>query len=160
MSTDQEIIRNNIRHDTRLGEEELEERDSIIIPLGAVHSGNDGVAGEDGGTNAGEDGMASDGGGVVEVAGADEGLDAIVEVEAGAGQRGGGVREPGVGWGPRGGGVTAESVERGLDSEAALAAAPLCRGFLGGGEGEGPELEGREKRRGLKGLGGDRGGQR
>ena len=30
--------------------------------------------------------MASDGGGVVEVAGADEGLDAVVEVEAGAGQ--------------------------------------------------------------------------
>lgn len=104
--------------------------------------------------------MASDGGGVVEVAGADKGLDAIVEVEAGAGQGGGGVREPGVGWGPRGGGVTAESVERGLDAEAALAAAPLRRGFLGGGEGEGPELEGREKRRGLKGLGGDRGGQR
>lgn len=53
-------------------------------PLGAVHGSDDGVAGEDGGTGVGEDGVAGDGGGGVEIAGTDEGLDAVVEVESGA----------------------------------------------------------------------------
>ena len=62
-----------------------------------------------------------------------------MEVEAGANEGRGGVGKTGgigVALG-RGMGVAAESVERGLDAEATLAATTFGRGFLGGGEGEG-----------------------
>lgn len=144
MGVNEEIVGHNIGYDTRLIEEELEERDGVIVPLGAEHGGNNGIAGEDGGANAREDGVAGDGGGVVEVAGSNEGLDAVVEVEAGPGEGGGGVGETRVGGRARGGGVSAEGVEGWLDAEAAFAAAALGGGFLGGGEGEGADGEKRK----------------
>lgn len=83
MGVDQIIVGNNIGDNVRLVEKEVEEGNSVIVPLGAVHGGDDGVAGEYGGAGVGENGVASHGGGGVEVGGADEGLDAVVEVEAG-----------------------------------------------------------------------------
>lgn len=82
----------------------MEEGNSVIVPLGTVHGSNDGVAGEDGGASIGEDRVACNGGGGVEVTGAYERLDAIVEVEAVAHKGRGGVGEAGrvgVAWGRR-----------------------------------------------------------
>lgn len=70
MTNDQEIVRDNIGDNGGLIEEKLEERNGVVIPLGTVHGGDDGVAGEDGGADAGKDGVAGGGGSVVEVAGA------------------------------------------------------------------------------------------
>lgn len=82
VSINQNIIRYNIWNNVRLVVEELEEGNSVIVPLGTVHGSDDGVAGEDGGARIGEDGVACNGGGGVEVTGAYERLDAVVEVEA------------------------------------------------------------------------------
>lgn len=82
MRVNQIIIRHNIGNSIGLVEEELEECNSIIISLGAVHGGDDGIAGEDSGASVGEDGVASNGGGGVEVSGSDKGLDTVVEVES------------------------------------------------------------------------------
>lgn len=139
MGVDQVIVRDNIGNNIGLVEKEVEEGNCVIVPLRAVHGGNDGVAGEDGGTGVGEHRVASDSGGGVEVAGADEGLHAVVEVEAGTHKGRGGVGEArgvGVARGWRMG-VSPESMERRLDAEAALAAAALGGSFLSGGEGEG-----------------------
>lgn len=67
-----------------------------------------------------------------------------MEVEAWPDKGGGGVRQPrgvGVRPGPRGRGVAPEGVERRLDSKAPLSAAPLRRGLLSGGEGEGADRD-------------------
>lgn len=139
MSVDQVIIRDNVGNNVGLVEEEVEEGNSVIVPLAAIHGRDDGVAGEHGGARVGEDGVTRHGGGGIEVAGAYEGLDAVVEVEARADKGGGGVgeaRRVGVAWRRRAG-VATESVEWGLDAETALAAAALGSGFFGGGIGEG-----------------------
>lgn len=139
MTNNQEIVRNNVRDNVGLFKEELEEGDSFVVPLSSVHGGDNGVAGEHGGSGSGEDGLPAEEGGVVEVAGADEGHDAVVEVEAGASQGGGGVGERagvGVRGRTRGVGVAAEGVERGFNSEAAFTAAAFGCGFFSGGEGE------------------------
>lgn len=144
MCVDQYIVGDNIGDDIGLIVEELEESDGVVVALGAVHGGHDGVAGEDGGASVGEHGLAGDDGGVVEIAGADEGLNAVVEVEAGADEGGGGVGEAGgVGVGRRAGGVgvAAEGVEWGFDAEAAFTTAALSGCFFGGREGEGSDWE-------------------
>lgn len=139
MSVDQIIIRHNVGHNVRLIKEEVEEGDGVLIPLGAVHGSNDGIAGEDSGAGAGEDRVAGDGRGGIEVEGTDEGLNAVVEAEAEADEGRGGVGEAGgirVTGGRWGGGVPAEGVERRLDPEAALPAAALGGGLLSRTEGE------------------------
>lgn len=142
MGVDQIIVRDDVGDDVGLVEEELEEGNSVTVPLGAVHRSDDGVASEHGGAGVGEDGVAGDGRGGIEISGTDEGLDAVVEVEARADEGGGGVGEAGgVGIaGSRRVPVAAEGVERGLDAEAALAAAAFGSGLLGGAEGEGAVL--------------------
>lgn len=142
VGVDQIIVRDDVGDDVGLVEEELEEGNGVGVPLAAVHGGDDGVASEDGGAGVGEDGVAGDGGGGIEIAGADEGLDAVVEIEAGADEGGGGVGEAGgvgIALGRRVV-VAAEGVERGLDAEAAFAAAAFGGGLLGGAEGEGAVL--------------------
>jgi hypothetical protein len=72
-----------------------------------------------------------------------------VEAEAWADEHGGGVREAGRVGVPQGRRGTAERVDRRLDAEAALAAAALGGGFLGGREGEvAAPYGGEEPRRG------------
>ena len=67
MGIDKIIVRDNIWDDVGLVEEELEEGNSVIVPLGTVHSCDDGVAGEDGGASVGEDRVASNGRSGIEV---------------------------------------------------------------------------------------------
>lgn len=70
MGVDEIIVRDDVGDDIGLIEEELEEGNGVVVALGAVHGGDDGVAGEDGGAGVGEDGVAGNGGGGVEVSGA------------------------------------------------------------------------------------------
>lgn len=145
MSDNEEIVANNVGDDVGLVEEELEQRNGVGVTLRAVHGGDDGVAGEDSGAGFREDGLPGEEGGGVEVEGADEGLDAVVEVQAGAGQGPGIVGGPGGvggGWWPWGGRrMVPEGVEWGFDAEAAFATAPFGCGFFGGGESEGAVVE-------------------
>lgn len=82
VGVDQIVVRDNIRNDIGQVEKELEEGNSVIVPLGTIYCSKEGIAGKDGEAGAGEDGVNSDGGGSVKVAGEDERLDAVVEVEA------------------------------------------------------------------------------
>lgn len=143
---DEIVVRDDVGDDVGLFEEEVEEGDGVLIAVGAVHGGDDGVAGEDGGASDGEDGVAGDGGGGVEVGGADEGLDAVVEAEARADEGGGGVRKArGVGVAGRAlVGWRTNGVERRLDAETALPSTTLGGGFFGGGERVGTGLGERE----------------
>lgn len=139
MGINQIIVRHNVRNNVGLIEKEVEQGNSVIVPLAAVHGGNDGIAGEDGGARVREDRVTRHRRSGVEVACAYERLDAVVEVEARTDEGGGGVWEAGrvgVAWRRRAR-VTAEGVEWGLDAETALAAAALGGGFFGGGIGEG-----------------------
>jgi hypothetical protein len=133
---DEGVVGDDVGDDVGAAEEGVEDGDGVVVAAGAEHRGGDGVAGEDGGADLGGDGGAGGGGGAVEVAGADEGLDAVVEAEAGADEGGGGLGEAGrvgVARGRAVGGVAALRVERRLDAELALAAAALGGGILGGG---------------------------
>ena len=134
---DEGVVGDDVGDDVGAAEEEVEEGDGVVVAGRADHGGGDGVAGEDGGADAGGDGGARGERGAVEVAGADEGLDAVVEAEARADERGGGLREAGrvgVARGRRGGRFPAVRVERRLDAELALAAAALGGRVLGRGE--------------------------
>lgn len=148
MGVDENVVGDDIRDDGALDEEEMEEVNCVLEATVAVHGGHDGVAGEDGGAGAGVDSLAGGCRGEVEVAGADEGLDTVVEVETGSDEGGGGVREAGgVRVRRRAGiaGIAAEGVERWLDAESSLASAALRRCLFGGGESEG--AEGKERAR-------------
>lgn len=132
---DEGVVGDDVGDDVGSAEEEVEERDGVVVAARADHGRRHGVAGEDGGADAGGDRGAGGDGGAVEVAGSDEGLDAVVEAEPGPDERGGGVREArrvGVARRGRGGRVAAERVERRLDAEPPLAPPPLSRGLLGG----------------------------
>lgn len=59
MGIDQIIVRDNVRDDVGLTEEEVEEGNSVLVPFGAVHGGDDGVASEDSGASVGKDGVTS-----------------------------------------------------------------------------------------------------
>ena len=101
------------------------------IPLGAVHGGDDGIAGEDGRSGVGEHGVARHGGGGVQVAGSDQRLHAIVEVQPRPHQRRSRVRQPGRVWITlRRALIAPERVQRRLDTQPALPAPPLRCGFL------------------------------
>ena len=54
VGVDEVVVRNNVGDNIGLVEEEVEESDGLVVPLGAVHGGDDGVAGEDGGAGDGE----------------------------------------------------------------------------------------------------------
>lgn len=93
VGVDQIVVQDNIGNDIGLVERELEEGNSVIVRLGAIHCSNDGIAGKDGEAGVGEDRVTSDGRGSVEVADADEKLDAVVEFEARTHKGRGQVRE-------------------------------------------------------------------
>lgn len=134
MGINQIIVRHDIRNNVGLIEKEVEQGNSVIVPLAAVHGGNDGIAGEDGGARVREDRVTSHRRGGVEVACAYERLDAVVEVEARTDEGGGGVWKAGrvgIAWRRRAR-VTPEGVEWGLDAETSLASAALGGGFFGG----------------------------
>jgi hypothetical protein len=102
------------------------------IPLGAVHGGDDGIAGEDGGSGVGEHGVARHGRGGVQVSGSDQRLHAVVEVQPWPHQRRRRVRQPRrirvtLRWAL----IPPERVQRRLDAQPALPAPSLRRGFLG-----------------------------
>lgn len=69
------------------------EGDEICVAGFGEESGEDGVDGVDGGAAVGVDGVTDEEGGFVEIAGAEEGEDVVVEIQAGAGEGGCGVGE-------------------------------------------------------------------
>lgn len=114
----------------------MEESNGVIEAAVAEEGCRHSIASKDGGAGALLESVKSgERGSRVEIAGAEKGLDAVVEGETGADESRGGIREAGI---TRGGrvGRRSESVERRLDAEAALAAASLGSSFLCRGEGE------------------------
>lgn len=83
---DDVVVRNDVGDDVGLLEEEVKEGDGLVVPLRTVHSGDDSVAGEHGGASHREHRVPGDGGGGIQVAGADQGLDAVVEAQSRAHQ--------------------------------------------------------------------------
>lgn len=146
VGVDDVVVRDDVGDDVRLLEEEVEEGNGLIVALRPVHGGDDGVAGEHGGPRNGEHRVPGDGGRRLQVAGADEGLHAVVEAQPGAHQRRGRVREP------RRVRVArrallrrrANRVQGRLDAQTPLPSPALGRGFFGGGEGVGTPLGDRE----------------
>lgn len=83
VNIDQVIVRYNVRNNGGMVEEVVEESNSVIVPLRAIHCCHDGVVGENSGMSAGEDRVEGHFGGGIEVSGVYERLHAVVEVEAG-----------------------------------------------------------------------------
>ncbi|KAM1636424.1 hypothetical protein ACFX2K_014494 [Malus domestica] len=69
VNIDQVVVRYNVRNNGGMVEEVVEENNSVIVPLRAVHCCHDGVAGEDGRASAGEDRVEGHFGGSFEVSG-------------------------------------------------------------------------------------------
>lgn len=82
MASNEVVEGNDIGNNVELIKKVLEEGFGIVVALGAIHGSNDRVAGEDRGTGRLEHRLTGNIGGRIEVAGADEGLDTVVEVEA------------------------------------------------------------------------------
>ena len=137
VGVDHVVVGHDVGDDVRLLEEELEETNGLLVPPRTVHGGDDGVAGEHGRPCRREHRVTGDGGRRVQVASADQGLDAIVEAQPRAHQRRGRVREA------RGVRVARRALLRRrtnrvkgrLDAQTTLPSTPLGRGFFGGGEG-------------------------
>lgn len=92
---EKEVVGDDVGDDAGLRDEAVEGEEVGVAGV-AEEGGEDGVDGEDGGAAVGVDGVARVERGLVEVVGADEGEDAVVEVEAVAGEGGDVFRELGV----------------------------------------------------------------
>lgn len=136
-----EVVGDDIGGYSGLGDEAVEGEEIGVLGL-AEESVEDRVDGVDGGAAVRVDGVAGEEGGLVEVIFADEGEDAVVEIEPVAGERRHGLRElGGVGvlrylgllgfWGLLGLGAV-KGGERRFDAETTLAAASFrCCFFWG-----------------------------
>lgn len=69
MRKDKIVVRDNIGDNTRLVKKVLEEVFRVSVAAGAVHSRDDGVAGEDSGSDIGKNSVASYGRGGIEISG-------------------------------------------------------------------------------------------
>lgn len=146
VGVDHVVVRDDVGDDVELVEEEVEEGNSLLVPLRPVHGSDDGVTGENGRPCHREHRVSGDGGCRLEVARADEGLHAVVEAQPGAHERRSGV------WEARSVRVArrallrrrTNSIQGRLDAQTPLPSPALGRSFFGGGKGVGTGLDERE----------------